>query len=409
MILLNAIYFLPAFATLLWIVLFVFKQKTRTQRLMFTLLFFCLYYYISYALYISPWTDYLLMARFDVLNLPVSMAILALNIEFVIAHHTPKFSQNKWHWLIYLPAVAYLFMTVLLYYQVGIDRVAYCVEMNDKGQPLSAEFLTPGYRVHNLVTSVLFNAIAFVAILLTIYICHRVSWIHGYRWGDIYRFFFKSTETSTIRVLCVMDAVTISAMVPLAVLGRMWMLHHPIFSAIMSMLTAFFIFCLNYVEYYIELRRCTLYELSHLELSLSMNKQQPFNSTGLASSVDDDNDEVIAADIPEGLPRLVHQAFEEQRIYRDPDLSIASLSELLGTNRTTLSATINQCFGVPFRQLITNYRVEAAKAYMLEHPKATQDAIAMECGFSSAQAFNLKFKAATGLAPRAWLLSNHAE
>lgn len=168
MILFNAIYFLPAFATLLWIVLFVFKQKTRTQRLMFTLMFFCLYYYISYALYISPWTDYLLMARFDVLNLPVSMAILALNIEFVIAHHTPKFGQNKWHWLIYLPAVAYLFMTVLLYYQVGIDRVAYCVEMNDKGQPLSAEFLTPGYRVHNLVTSVLFNAIAFVAILLTI-------------------------------------------------------------------------------------------------------------------------------------------------------------------------------------------------------------------------------------------------
>lgn len=410
MFLLNAIYFIPAFATLLWIVLLCFKRKTLTQQILLLMLFFCLYYYISYALYISPATDYLLMVQFDMLNLPVALAILALNIVFVQTHRSRKFIESKWHWFIYLPAVVYLVLSVLLYNLVGFDRVAYCEELNDRGEALPAEYLTSSYRLHSLVTDVLFNSIAFVGILITLFLCYRLSHKHGYVWGDAYRFFFRGAETSTVRAVSLMDAVTIGSMLPIALVGRMWMLHHPLFSAFMSLFTAAGLFCLCYVEFYLEMGHCTLFRLSHLEFLPTMTNYQSSIPAQRAMSADDSLDDLVVAgssvNIPEGLPRQVRQAFEEEHIYRDAELNILTLADHLGTNRTTLSATINQCFGMPFRQFLNNYRVEAAKAYMMEHPKATQDAIAMECGFSSAQSFNLKFKAATGLAPRAWLLQN---
>lgn len=413
MILLNAIYFVPAFASLLWIVLLCFKQKNQTQKQLLLLLIFCTYYYISYALYISPWTDYQLMACFDVLNLPISMMILALNIEFVLLHHTSRFYKSKWHWLIYLPVAFFLVASIVLYNQVGIARVAYCEELKDNGIPIPVEYLTDSYRIHHHVTHTLFNSMAFVAILFTVGICYRVLRVHGYRWGDVYRFFFKGADTLTIRALCVMDAVTISSMIPITLVGRMWMLHHPVISVTLSLLTAFLFFCLCYVEYYIDLRRCTLYQLSHLELHHPLAVPPASHAAEETSPGESFAEEVFVEnpniEIPEGLPRMIHRAFEVELVYRDPDLSIITLSDRLGTNRTTLSATINQTFGIPFRQLVNNYRVEAAKSFMLTHPKATQDAIAVECGFTSAQAFNLKFKAATGLAPRAWLLANLPE
>jgi len=412
MILLNTIYFIPAFATLLWIVLLCFKRKILTQWLMLLLILFCIYYYISYALYISPWTDYQLMVRFDVLNLPISMCILAVNILFVISHSSRKFYDSKWHWLIYVPAIIYLAMAVLLYDLVGLDRVAYCAELNDKGLPIPAEYLTPAFQLHCFITDSLFNALAFVFILVTVYVCARVARVQGYRFGDIYRFFFKGAETTTVRAVCVMDAITISTMIPIALLGRMWMLHHPVVGAIISLLTAISIFLLCYIEYFVEMRRCTLYKLFHLELSPAMTKHHSIHETPSIAPIEESvevSEVNPVEEVPEGLPKLVYNAFEVDQVYRDIELSIVSLSDHLGTNRTTLSATVNQVFGLSFRQVVNSYRVEAAKKYMLEHPNATQDAIAIECGFSSAQAFNLKFKAATGRAPRAWLMTNLPE
>jgi len=412
MIILNALFFVPAMVSTLWILLLAFKRKNLTQRIFFCLLFFCTYYYISYALYISPWTDYKLMVRFDVFNMPVSMMILALNILFVHSHKNKRLMSSKWHFFIFLPALFYLIAGVLLYDLVGLDRAAYCEQLIDEGKSLPAEYLTPAYLMHSFVSETLFNSFSFVGLVITVYISSRVARFQGYRFGDIYRFFFKGATTTTVRAICLLDSVVMVLMMPIALAGRMWMLHHPVFSVIISLLTAFVMFLLCYVEYLVDLRKCTLFQLSHIDFGSDLKKPDPSNGVSDVVPVDDfqsNNFTESAETMPDSLPAMVRQAFDVDHVYRDPELSIVSLADHLGTNRTTLSLAINQVFGINFRQLVTNYRVEAAKRYMLEHPNATQDAIAVECGFSSAQTFNLKFKVATGQAPRAWLLTNHHE
>ena len=75
----------------------------------------------------------------------------------------------------------------------------------------------------------------------------------------------------------------------------------------------------------------------------------------------------------------------------------------MGVGRTTLSQMINQKYGVPFRDLLNRYRIEAVKAYLMSDPTATQETLAYECGFKYASALNRKFKEAEGETPFSWI------
>ncbi|MCF0159356.1 MAG: helix-turn-helix transcriptional regulator, partial [Bacteroidaceae bacterium] len=117
----------------------------------------------------------------------------------------------------------------------------------------------------------------------------------------------------------------------------------------------------------------------------------------------DDNTEV-----DEGLLRRFEQIqsleklMQRDRIFLNPELSIDSLAAELCTNRLYLSRLINAEFGMNFRAYLNGYRVEFSQTYMMEHPEANQDNVALSSGFQSAQAFNKKFKEVVGLTPKAW-------
>lgn len=99
-------------------------------------------------------------------------------------------------------------------------------------------------------------------------------------------------------------------------------------------------------------------------------------------------------------------AFEYDKAYANPELTVGAMAEMIGTNRTTLSNIVNQQYGITFRDLANRYRIDAAKAYITENPTATQEEIAAVCGFRSASALNHKFKEVTGLPPTLWLTSS---
>ena len=107
---------------------------------------------------------------------------------------------------------------------------------------------------------------------------------------------------------------------------------------------------------------------------------------------------------PEKLIDKLVYSMEEEQLFKRVDLTIEMLAEHLGTNRTYLSRTVNQCFSLPVRHWLNSYRIEQSIQYMLEHPEANQNTIARESGFMNASAFNHKFKTVTGVSPRLWLL-----
>ena len=105
------------------------------------------------------------------------------------------------------------------------------------------------------------------------------------------------------------------------------------------------------------------------------------------------------------LSDALHKYMEEEHAYLQPDITIEKVSAKLGSNRFYISRLVNVEQAMSFRDYINSLRIEHAKRFMSEHPDATQEQIAEECGFSSASYFNRKFKQITGLSPQDWRYS----
>ena len=54
----------------------------------------------------------------------------------------------------------------------------------------------------------------------------------------------------------------------------------------------------------------------------------------------------------------VCERLDHEKVFLDPDLSLAKFSAMVGTNTTYLSNTINDRFGCNFHTLINNYRIQ---------------------------------------------------
>lgn len=98
---------------------------------------------------------------------------------------------------------------------------------------------------------------------------------------------------------------------------------------------------------------------------------------------------------------------ENDRLYLDPELSLAELANRLATNVSVLSAVINRAFGKNFNDFVNEYRVRAVQQY-LQNNAATHLSllgIGLECGFNSKSTFNRAFRKLTGVAPSEWVVT----
>jgi AraC-like DNA-binding protein len=109
---------------------------------------------------------------------------------------------------------------------------------------------------------------------------------------------------------------------------------------------------------------------------------------------------VTTSFITESLKADLLRLFEEDKIYRDPNLKITDVTTKLHTNRTYISRLINQEFDASFSDFVNRYRVEDAKNILRNFPqKYSLNHVSENAGFGSPSSFNRIFKALTGLTP----------
>jgi AraC-like DNA-binding protein len=103
----------------------------------------------------------------------------------------------------------------------------------------------------------------------------------------------------------------------------------------------------------------------------------------------------------EWKPKIERLLFEE-KIFLQPDLSLADMATKLRTNASVLSAAINQNFNKNFNDFVNEYRVEEFRQqlHLPENKHLTLLAIAFDCGFNSKATFNRAVKKVTGLSPK---------
>ena len=108
------------------------------------------------------------------------------------------------------------------------------------------------------------------------------------------------------------------------------------------------------------------------------------------------NNEII---IRENYDKLCSCIFN-QKLYKNPDLKIGDLSEVLGLSARNTSTLINTFSNGNFYDFINSYRIEEAKVLLEnEEEDVTILAILYEAGFNSKSVFNTVFKKMVGVTP----------
>ncbi len=94
------------------------------------------------------------------------------------------------------------------------------------------------------------------------------------------------------------------------------------------------------------------------------------------------------------LTSKIEMAFNDEKVFLDPELSLSELAQKLKTNSSLLSAAINQTYKKNFNDFVNEYRI---KEYELQavNPKNkhfTKLAVAQDCGFNSRATFHRAMK-----------------
>ncbi len=96
------------------------------------------------------------------------------------------------------------------------------------------------------------------------------------------------------------------------------------------------------------------------------------------------------------------------KLYLDPELNLARVSEHTGIQPKTISAILNQYHQTSFSDFVNEYRVEEVKRRMIDpaNQHLTISGIALESGFNSQATFQRAFKHRTGVSPREYMSSS---
>jgi AraC-like DNA-binding protein len=102
--------------------------------------------------------------------------------------------------------------------------------------------------------------------------------------------------------------------------------------------------------------------------------------------------------------------FKDDAIYKNPDLKITQLSELLHTNRTYISKHINTEFGCTFSDFVNRYRIEEAKRLLTSDSSRNYSLnyISENSGFGSMGSFMRVFRDIEGITPGQYREKNNS-
>ncbi len=109
----------------------------------------------------------------------------------------------------------------------------------------------------------------------------------------------------------------------------------------------------------------------------------------------------LGSDQSERIARKLLYAMEKDHLYRDPNLTLSSLSAHIGVSLNYVSQTLNQHIRQSFFEFVNGWRVKEAIP-LVEESASTVLAIAYEVGFNSRSSFYTAFKRETGMTPTSY-------
>jgi len=115
----------------------------------------------------------------------------------------------------------------------------------------------------------------------------------------------------------------------------------------------------------------------------------------------------ISHDLQHELKEQILEVMHDASVICNSDFTITTLAEMVKSNRTYISKTINQEFHKNFNSFINEYRIKEALKMLQsdEYQKYTLEGISKMVGFESRSTFNIAFKEITGVTPTFYIRS----
>ena len=112
--------------------------------------------------------------------------------------------------------------------------------------------------------------------------------------------------------------------------------------------------------------------------------------------------------VPSTLIEKIDYVMRNDNLFLQPDFSLVTLCEKVGTNRTYASKAIKDAKGCNFSDYVNQFRLEYAVKMMKNTPKddIVVQNIALQCGFGSIQTFYRFFKLFYNETPTQWIERN---
>jgi AraC-like DNA-binding protein len=112
-------------------------------------------------------------------------------------------------------------------------------------------------------------------------------------------------------------------------------------------------------------------------------------------------EEITTAAQKKILNKLLFQ-FEKEKIYLNSQLNIIDVVQAVGTNRSYLSAIINQNYNQNFCTFVNGYRIEEIERILHQNPNIPNEMLAEKGGFGSMNSMKRAISSKTGMSFTLW-------
>ena len=126
------------------------------------------------------------------------------------------------------------------------------------------------------------------------------------------------------------------------------------------------------------------------------------HDSGLASPQDTQRHTINMSTSLREVMQEKEQRWREHGGYRQPGITIECAARNMGTNRSYLSAFLNEVKQMTFYEWVAGMRIDEAKALMLADHNMTIEQVASQVGFTSSSTFSNTFKRIEGISPNKW-------
>ncbi len=219
------------------------------------------------------------------------------------------------------------------------------------------------------------------------------------KYSDNVKDYFSNTDKVSLQWL-------IYLMIALSLIWAVWLLHtkYPmdLFKYTEAILFTAFIYALGFkgINQPDIFRKTSLpTQIEKIELKEEIPVTRKYEKSGIAFDK-----------IEDSLSRL-NKSMERDKIYRNSQLTLSELANVISVPAHHLSQLLNEKLNVNFYDYVNTYRIEEVKTELLNQKKdnLTILALALEAGFNSKASFNKAFKKYTGVSPSEYKLHNRKE